>query len=326
MRCKRCGELLEPTDARCPVCGKTVTPPRKKAPAQKSGETSIKLPQLERFTHAYSRDTARSRMLQMATIGTVLAAVLLIVMVFAGIGDLKSAVKDLQLTADAQLQAMQNQPQIPNETDPPVQTDPEEDPTKDVTEDPTADQPVGGAPLALQKVRAELTLYNTADGAYAAASMKAGDSGDGADAWVSTVRAGSQRRTNVSWILEESGDRVDVSLSESYGGESLVSMTLSWDAEGDTFSDLGSPVCIWEYQVGGNNWEPLPTENLTPIGGGCELEMSADTMKLLLAQYSRMELRCRVSMSHGAGGSLEVLVDGLMLDENGLAVNGGLLH
>ena len=78
--------------------------------------------------------------------------------------------------------------------------------------------------------------------------------------------------------------------------------------------------------MGGSAWEALPTEYLTPIGGGCELEMSADSVKLLLAQYSRMELRCRVSMSHPAGGSLEILVDGVMLDENGLAVNGGLLH
>ena len=54
--------------------------------------------------------------------------------------------------------------------------------------------------------------------------------------------------------------------------------------------------------------------------------MTADAMKLLLAQYSRMELRCRVSMSHPSGGSLEILVDGLVLDENGLAVSGGLLH
>ena len=211
MRCKRCGELLNPADSHCPVCGKTVTPPRKKAPAQKPSETNIKLPQLDRFTHAYNRDTARSRMLQIATIGAILAAMVLTVMVFAGIGELKSAVKDLQLTADAQLQAMQNQPQVPDQTDPPIQTDPQEDPAGDVTEDPTDSQPTVDAPaLATQNVKADLTLYNTADGASAAASMTTGDFDDRADAWVSAGRSGSQRRTDVAWILAGTGDRVDV--------------------------------------------------------------------------------------------------------------------
>ena len=319
MRCKRCGELLEPTDARCPVCGKTATPPRRKAPAQKPGETNIKLPQLERFTHAYSRDTARSRMLQMATIAAVAAAILLTALVFAGIGELKDAVKDLQITADAQLQAIQNQSNVPPVTDPQDQTGPE-DATEDATEGST--QPPVDQPLSRQQMKAALNLYNTTEGAYAAASASCED----ADAWVSTIRTGTERRTYAAWILAETGDRVDVTLTERYGGDTLAAMTLSWDAEGDTYADLGSPVCIWEYQVGTNAWESLPTEYLTPIGGGCELSLSADNMKLLLAQYSRMELRCRVSMSHPDGGSLEMMVDGIMLDENGLAVNGGLLH
>ena len=246
MRCKRCGELLNPADARCPVCGKTVTPPRKKAPAQKPGETNIKLPQLDRFTHAYNRDTARSRLLQIATIGAVAAAMVLTVLVFAGIGDLKNAVKDLQLTADAQLQALQNQPQVPDQTDPPVQTDPQEDAAEDVTEDPTENQPADHQPLlAVQNVKADLTLYNTADGAYAAASMTPGEFDDRADAWVSAGRSGSQRRTDVAWILAGTGDRVDVTITESYGGEALAAMTLGWDTEGDTFVDYSSPVCIW---------------------------------------------------------------------------------
>ena len=324
MRCKRCGELLEPADVRCPVCGKTVNPPRKKAPAQKSGETNIKLPQLERFIHAYSRDTSAGRMMQLATIGAVAAAIILTVLVFAGIGDLKDAVKDLQLTADAQLQAMQNQPQVPQETEGWTEQEQMTEQSTENTAGEPADQPEEIAPLPLgqQHTAAALTLYNTADGAYAAASMTPA----GADAWVSTVRTGGQRRTLVSWILDGSGDRVDISLSESYGDENLADMTLNWDVGGDTFGSLGSPVCIWEYQVGGNSWEPLPTENLTPIGGGCQLALTADTMKLLLAQYSRMELRCRVAMSHPAGGTLEILVDGLMLDAEGLAVSGGLLH
>lgn len=327
MRCKRCGELLDPADSRCRVCGKTVNPPRKKAPAQKPSETNIKLPQLDKFTHAYGRDAARSRTLQLATIAAVLAAIVLLIVVSVSIGDLKDAMGDLKRTADAQLQAIQNQPPVSQEQSTQPQTDPLEDTTEDLTEDPTGTtQEETVLPLRQQHVSANLTLYTAADGAYASAAMTPGNFDDRATTWVSSSLANDQRQTHVTWILEGSGDRVKVNLDETYGGpEHLVDMTLSWNSRGDIFGDLGSPVCIWEYRVEGSAWESLPTEYLTPIGGGCELKMSADAVKLLLAQYGQMELRCLVTLTHPAGGTVRVLVDGILLDNQGLAVSGSLL-
>lgn len=326
MRCKRCGEILDPKDLRCPVCGKTVNPPRKKAPAQKPGETNIKLPQLDKFTHAYSRDAASSRLLQLATIVAVIAAIVLVVMVFVGVGDLKEAVRDLKLTADAQLQALQNQtPAAEVEIqDPQPQTDPEEETTGEEPGDTrTEEEPL---PLRQQQTEAVLTLYAAADGAYATSAMTPGTLDDRADAWVGTSLNGGERKTGAVWVLEGSGDRVGVDLTESYGGgENLVEMTLSWDMAGDTFGDLGSPVCIWEYRVEGSAWESLPTNYLNPIGGGCELEMTADAVKLLLAQYSQMELRCHVTLSHPAGGTVQILLNGIILDAEGLALSDSLL-
>lgn len=322
MRCKRCGEPLEPMETRCPVCGKTVAP-RRKAPAQRTGETSIKLPQLDKFTHAYSADAARSRMLQLATILVVLASLALLVVVFVGVGDLKNAVKDLELTANAQLQALQNnQNQVPEATEgtDENQTEPQEDPTEDVGNEPEAD-----LPLSQQDVDADLILYRSGSGNYAAASMDLGSYDEKVDAWVNTVREGNSRQTNVAWILSGSGDRVDLKLHDSYGGENQVDITLSWQTEGDTFGSLGSPMCIWEYRLSGGSWESVPTEYLTPIGGGCELAFTAEQLAGLLGEQSKMELRCRVYMTHSAGGSMNILVGGIAFDAAGLTVSGDLL-
>lgn len=325
MRCKRCGEQLEPMDTRCPVCGKAVAP-RRKAPAQRSSETSIKLPQLDKFTHAYSEDAARSRVLQLATMAAVLLTIVLLVLVFAGVGDLKSAVSDLKVTADAQLQAIQNQQQNPApaptegdaEPDPQPQTDPTEETTGELA-DPQS------LPLSQQALSAALTLYRGDNGSYAAAHMDLGDYDDRAEAWVSTARAGGSRETSVSWILEESGDRMDLTLNEIYGGDDAAAISLTWDPSGDTFRSLGNPVCIWEYRVVGDSWESLPTEYLNPIGGGCEVAISAEQLELLTAQYSEIQLRCMVSMTHPSGGTMHILVDGIRFDDAGLTVSGDLL-
>lgn len=326
MRCKRCGELLEPTDSRCPVCGKTVAPPRRKAPAQRPSEANIKLPQLDKFTHAYSADAARSRMLQLATIAAVLVSVALLVMVFAGVGDLKDAVQDLKRTADAQLQAIQNQSNVsiptPTEGEPQMQSEP----VQEDTDEPDDSQDTASLPLSQWNLMAQLTLYRGSNGAYACADMDLADYNDQAAAWVSTVRDGTSRQTNVAWILEGSGDRMDVSLRDSYGGaDAQVDIDLSWQTQGDTFSSLGSPVCIWEYRVQGGSWESVPTEYLTPVGGGCEVKITADQLTELLVQNSQMELRCLVSLTHPAGGSVKMLLDGITFDSTGLVVSGDLL-
>lgn len=323
MRCKRCGEQLEPMDTRCPVCGKPVAS-RRKAPAQRSNETHIRLPQLDKFTHAYGEDVARSRMLQLATIAAVLLALVLLVLVFAGVGELKTAISDLKVTADAQLQAIQNQPKdpVPTEGEPELDTEPQEDPTEETQGQIDEPQIL---PLSRQVVSAELNLYRGDNGAYAAAWMDLGGYEDRAEAWVSTTREGSSRETSVSWILEQSGDRLDVTLSETYGGDDAAQLTLKWNTRGETFRSMGNPVCVWEYRVVGDSWDSLPAEYLNPIGGGCELAISADQLTMLVAQYSEMELRCQVSMSHPSGGTMKVLVDGIRFDADGLTVSGSLL-
>lgn len=323
MRCKRCGELLEPTDTRCPVCGKTLTPPRRRAPAQKPSETNIKLPQLEKFIHAYSEDAARGRMLQLVTVGAVAAAIALLVLVYVGVGNLQTAVGDLDRIANAQLQAMQNQPPVSVVEPTEGQTDPTEENTEAPTDPPAQVQPM---PLSEQDVQADLTLYRSANGTYAAAAMDLGSYEDRADAWVNTAVTENGCQTNVSWILENSDDRLDMKLSESYGGaDAQVAVTLSWDTEGNTFRSLTNPVCIWECRTAGGQWASVPTDYLNPIAGGCELKMTADQLQILMAQYSEMELRCYVSMTHPDGGAVRLLVDGILINTEGMAHSGDLL-
>lgn len=317
MRCKRCGELLEPRDTHCPVCGKTVST-RRKAPAQKPAEAPIKLPQLDRFAHIYDQDTARSHTLQMVTIGAVALAVVLLVMVLASVGDLKTAMDDLRRTSDAQLQAMQNQNQSQIQQTEPTVTEAQTEPVE--TQDPMTSVPL---PLSRQDMEAVLTLYTTTDNAYASAEMDLGDFEDQAAAWVSTTREDTVRKTSVAWILGQSGDRLDMDLSAAYGIQTDI--TLTWTLAGDTFDGLSGAVCTWEYRTDGGEWTPLPTDHITAIAGGCEVHLSADGLAALLAQGLQAELRCRVSMTHADGGSMKLLAQGIALDAAGLAVNGDLL-
>lgn len=312
MRCKRCGNPLDPMDTRCPVCGKTLTQQRKRAPVQKPSETVVKLPQLDKFTHAYHQDTAHSRMLQMVTVAAVVIAIALLVAVYVGVGILQTSVNQLQQTADSQLQALRDQTQVSTEPAAEAQT---EGITEPQTEAPTE----AALPLSSQDMEATLTLHHTSGEIYASANLDLGHFQDRVAAWVSTLREGTSSRSKVSWVLENAGDRLDVQLWEDCGSAGTpVDVTLSWTLSGDTFANLSGAVCIWEYRVSGSQWESVPTEYLTPIGGGCQLKMTAEQMTALLAQDSQMELRCHVSLSHADGGTLKLLVDGLVLSQEGM--------
>ena len=323
MRCKRCGELLEPTDTRCPVCGKTLTPPRKRPQNQKPSETHIKLPQLDKFTHAYGQDAARSRMLQLVTIGAVIVALAMLVLVYVGIGEIQSTMTEIRQTSDTLLQNQQKAPQVQppvTATEPPTQT--QEDPTESATE-PPVQQPA--LPLSRHKLAATVTLHYTGDSAYAAAVMDLDGFEDRVTPWVSTAMDVTGRQTHAALILGEAGDRLDVQLRDSYGvGDYQVDTALTWDLKGDTFRNLTNPTCVWECRVEGGQWASVPTSYLNPIGGGCELKMLDDELTLLMAQYSQMELRCLVTFTHADGGQLELVVDGILINSQGLADSGSL--
>lgn len=304
MRCKRCGEPLEPMDTHCPVCGRAAAP-RKKAPSQKKNEGSIKLPQLDKFTHAYSRDTARSRTIQLVTVAAVAAAVVLLVLVYMGMGELQSAVGQLQRTADAQLQAQQNQNQTPAET--------ETQPTVRETEPPiqqTETPAVPGQPLSRQTLEATLSLDRSRGDTYAAAWMTMESADDRAISWVHT----GSGQTGAIWVLENAGDRLEVKLRER-AGETQTETGLEWTLSGDTFASLENAVCIWECRAGGGEWESLPNDCVTmsQADGTCELVLSADLLTTLRGQHSSLELRCHLSLQHPDGGSLKLLVTGLAL-------------
>lgn len=323
MRCKRCGEILEPTDTRCPVCGKTLTPPRKRPQNQKPSETNIKLPQLDKFTHAYAQDAARSRMLQLVTIGAVVAVLAVLVLVYVGVGEIQSAMGDVKQTADVLLQNQQQaqQNQTPVTPEPPTQAPIE--PTETTTEPPAPQQP--DLPLSRQNAQATVTLHYTSGSAYAAAVMDLGSYEDRVIPWVSTAMDVTGRQTNVALILDEAGDRLDVKLRDGYGvGDYQVDIALTWDMKGNTFRGLANPTCVWECRVAGGQWESVPTSYLNPIGGGCELKMLAEELTLLMAQYSQMELRCVVNFTHPDGGSMDLVVDGIAIDSQGLADGGNL--
>lgn len=315
MKCKRCGEPLDPRDTHCPVCGRAVSG-RKKAPAPKKNENNmIKLPQLDKFTHTYAQDTLRSSLLQLVTIAAVAAAIVLAAMVYTGIGSLRDSIEQLRLTADAQLQLLQNQ------TEPADETEPEADETEPPTDGPTEPEVL---PLSRQDLTAALSLYRTDNGTYAAAAMNPSY----AEAWVNTVREGSARRTNAAWIIRSTGDRLTVRLHDSYGGEALqAELTLNWTLTGETFSAFGGGVCVWEYRISGGEWESLPNECVTTdlAGGTTRLALTADRLNMLLGQQERLELRCQIAQTNPDGGSLRIIADGITIGAEGPVSAGSLL-
>lgn len=306
MRCKRCGEPLEPMDTHCPVCGRAAAP-RKKAPSQKKNESSIKLPQLEKFTHAYNRDTALSRAIQLLTVTAVAVAVVLLVLVYTGMGALQSAVGQLQRTTDAQLQALQNQSQTPaaSETEPPVR---ETEPPIQQSEPPIA----ATQPLSRQTLEATLSLDKSRGDTYATAWMTLESDNDRAVSWVHT----GSGQTGAIWILENAGDRLEVKLRERTG-ETQTELGLEWTLSGSTFSAMADAVCIWECRAGGGEWESLPNDCVTvsPADGTCDLMLSTDQLTTLRGQHSSLELRCHLSMQHPEGGSLKLLAAGITLSD-----------
>lgn len=323
MRCKRCGEILEPTDTRCPVCGKTLTPPRKRPQNQKPSETNIKLPQLDKFTHAYGQDAARSRMLQLVTIAAVVVLLALVVLVYVGVGEIQSAMNQVQQTSDALLQNQQQlqQNQAPVTPEPPTET--QEQQTEQSTLPPEPQQPA--LPLSRRAVAATVTLHYTNGVPYAAAVLDLDGYEDRVTPWVSTAMDVTGRQTHAALILDDAADRLDVQLRDSYGvGEYQVDMALTWDLKGDTFRNLSNPMCVWECRGAGGQWESVPTSYLNPVAGGCELKLLAEELTLLMAQYSQMELRCQVTFTHADGGTMNLVVDGIAIDSQGLADGGSL--
>lgn len=324
MRCKRCGEILEPTDTHCPVCGKTLMTQRRRTQPQRPSETNIKLPQLEKFTYAYGQDVARSRMLQLVTIGAVVVMLALLVMVYVGMGEVQSAMSQVQQTSDTLLQNQQKvqQNQTPAPTEPP--TEGQQEQTEPPTEPPVQQN---DQPLSRQDLEAVVTLHYTGGNAYASAVMDLGSCEDTMIPWVSTAMGDTGRRTNVSMILDGAGDRVDVELRDRYAAaDHQVDITLTWDLKGTTFHSLANPMCVWECRVPGGQWESVPSSYLNPIGGGCELKLQAEELTLLMAQYSQMELRCQVTFTHPDGGILNLVVDGIAINSQGLVDGGNLTN
>lgn len=313
MRCKRCGEILDPGQTRCPVCGKTLPQPRKRPSTTKTAENTVKLPQLDRFTRTYQKDTSRSRMLQTATIIAVAAAVVLLVLVYTGLGDLNDAVQALQQDSQQIIQGQQAQPTpdpVPEET---VGTD---------------TQPTGTAqalPLSQQHVETALTLSRSGSGTYVAAGMTPGDFDDRAKVWISSGEADPERRFQVSWILDKSDDRLDAELLDRHSGaEGSYYISLNWKYAGTTFGGYTSPMCIWEYRVDGGEWGSMPVEAITAVPDGCEVRLSAEDLTGLLGEGTGMEVRCNLTMSHPDGGGLKLAVTGIALNTAGLTATGPL--
>ena len=308
MRCNRCGNPLDPRDTRCAVCGKVLVPPTKKQrpPAQKSGETQhIKLPQLERFTHAYSRDAARSHSFHTATLVAAAVALVLLILVYMGVGDLKDAVADLRQSTDSQLAALQQTPAVI----------PTEDPAEEEETEAPSETTAPAKPLSQQKLKANVSLHRHAHGTYAAASLNLGTFEDEAMCWVVT----SAHETHVQWTLTNAGDRLELEIEDAYtAAESKLALTLNWSFSGDTFALLTDSACVWECRMSGGEWGAIPVEYVTVEGGTSTLTLAAEHLELLLAQYDEMELRCQVTLKHVDGGSVTITADGMTVADSGL--------
>lgn len=313
MRCKRCGEMLEPMDTRCPVCGKTVAP-RKKAAPPKKPENTIKLPQLDKLTRTYQQDSARSRTLQMVTIAAIVVVLAMLVMVYVCIGDMQTAVADLRQSSDAQFQAILNQPQQDETPDAQPEAEPQTDPAE-----PTEGETAPALPLSRQDMEAVLKLTWTADRPYAAAAMDLGSFEDQAQVWVSTDVQDGIRRTDAVWMLENSGDWLRICLEDRFGGsDTQYFAAMTWNMKGGTLGSMAGPVCVWEYRVPGGQWESFSGEYLTAVGGGCELRLTAEQLADLIGQYNQLELRCQVSVTHPDGGILRLAAEGMTINRSGM--------
>ena len=305
MRCNRCGNPLDPRDTRCVVCGKVLVPPTKKRPpAQKSGETqNMKIPQLEKFTHVYSRDAARSHSFHTLTLLAAAVALVLLILVYMGMGDLKDAVADMRQSTDSQLAVLQQTPA----------TVPTEAPTEEVTEPPVVADPA--KPLNQQRLKAKVSLHRHAHGTYAAASLDLGTFEDEAMCWVVT----NAHETHVQWTLANAGDRLELQIVDAYtAAESKLDLKLNWSFSGDTFAMLTDNACGWECRVSGDAWGAIPEAYVTVEGGSTALTLTAESLDLLLAQYDEMELRCQFTLKHPDGGSVTVTADGMTVTREGL--------
>ena len=306
MRCNRCGNPLDPRDTRCAVYGKVLVPPTKKQrpPAQKSGETQhIKLPQLERFTHAYSRDAARSHSFHTATLVVAAVALVLLILVNMKVGDLKDAVSELRQSTDSKLAALQQTPV----------TTPTEAPVEDATEPPVATDPA--KPLSQQRLKANVSLHRHAHGTYAAASQDLGTFEDEAKCWVVT----NAHETHVQWTLTNAGDRLELQIVDAYtAAESKLDLKQNWSLSGDTFALLMDSACSWECRMSGGEWGAIPAEYVAVESGTSTLTLTAEALDLLMAQYDEMELRCQFTLKHPDGGSVTVTADGMTVTSEGL--------
>ena len=309
MRCNRCGNPLDPRDTRCAVCGKVLVPPTpKRPPAKKSGESqnqNIKLPQLERFTHTYNRDAARSHSFHTLTLMSAAVVLVLLVLVYVRVGSLRDDLAELRQSTDSQFAALQ---QLPAET-------PTEAPTEVEETTVPAETTAPAKPLSKQKLKASVTFHRHGDGTYAAASMDLGTLEDEAMCWVVT----SGHKSHVQWTLNGSGDRLELVATDAYtAAESKLDMNMTWSFSGDTFAQLMDNGCSWECRVSDGEWGAIPTEYVTVEGGNCTLTLTAEQLDLLLAQYDEMELRCQVVLEHPDGGSITVTADGLTVTRTGL--------
>lgn len=313
MRCKRCGEILNPGETRCPVCGKTLSQPRKRPAATKSAENTVKLPQLDRFTRTYQKDTSRSRLMQTVTIVAVAAAIVLLALVYTGLGDVKETVALLQQDSQQLLQGQQAN-QIP---------DPVPEETAGIQTEPTGG--VQAQTLSGQNVEAALTLSRGSSGTYVAADMALGGFDDRAKVWLSAGEVNPERRFRASWILEKSGDRLDAELVDRHSGaEGSYYISLAWNIAGTAFGGYTNPMCIWEYRIDGGEWSSVSAEAITAVPGGCEVRLSAEDLTGLLGEGAELEIRCNLSMTHPDGGSLKLAVTGVSLNGTGLTASGAL--
>lgn len=311
MRCNRCGNPLDPRDTRCAVCGKVLVPlPPKKRPApQRSGEQqNIKLPQLEKFTHTYNRDSARSHSFHTLTLLAAVAAVVLLVMVYSRVGALRTDMADLQQLTDSRLSALQQQ-------DTPV-APPVEESTEAPTEMPT-EAPVDtpAKPLGQQKMTADVTLFRHSDGIYTAASLEQGTADEEATCWVVTTK----HKAHIQWTFGESGNRLELVISDGFDeATSELMLKVNWNSSGEILRSLSVKSCVWECRSAGSEWGAIPAEYLTVEEGSSKMNLTTDAVGLLLAQYDEMEVRCQVVLEHPDGGSVTMTADGMTVTRSGL--------
>lgn len=316
MFCKWCGETITTAAERCPKCGRE-TPAmsdcggfyqlktggeNSAVPPQPSGP--IKLPQLDKLGHMYVRDMKKTRLLQLVSLGAMVLTVLLLVVTLISIVGVGARLSVQQPDGDSQHQEDSENPQqgsLPGDEE---LTQPTEPPV-----------PV----LSEQNVVLSMKLYNgEKNKGYVQAGIDLGECEQETAAWAHT-EYGDESGKRRSWIVYDLGEGTGLLNLREYDifTEDGLEAGLSWETQGVYFGALKAQKYVWECSAGDGGWEEITSGAVEDDAGEVVLKLPQESLG-----KEAQQLRCTVTFRHSDGGTMTIVLEGLLFNEDGICLNG----